>query len=68
MWWCSLGRVVDAAFITHDQHDKVQAFLQAQEDAQDSLTIKQPDGGMDGILGTIDQMTERAEGTLAETR
>jgi len=63
----SLGQIVDADFVTHEQRDKVQAFLQAQEDAQDSLTIK-TEGGPDAIIGTLEDMTARAEGTLGNTR
>jgi len=65
----SLGKIVDANFVTHEQREKVQVFLQAQEDAQDSLQVKQPEGGaMDGVLATISELTEKAEGTLAATR
>merc|ERR1719265_41912 len=64
----SLGQIVDANFVTHEQRQKVQAFLQAQADAEDSLTIKTTKGGADAIIQTLEEMTERAEGTLADTR
>jgi hypothetical protein len=64
-----LGKVVDANFVTHEAREKVQAFLQAQEDAQDSLEVKQPESGaMDGVMATISELTEKAESTLAATR
>jgi len=64
----SLGHIVDAEFVTHEQRSKVQAFLQAQEDAQDSLTIKQPEEGEAGVIGLLGDLTDRAEGTLSDTR
>jgi len=64
----SLGQIVDASFVTHEQRSKVQAFLQAQEDAQDSLTIKQPEEGEAGVIGLLGDLTDRAEETLSDTR
>jgi len=64
----SLEQIVNANFVTHEQRDKVRVFLQAQEDAEDSLTIKQQEGGSSAIIETLEEMTERAEGTLANTR
>jgi hypothetical protein len=64
----TLTQIVDANFVTHEQRDKVRAFLQAQEDAEDSLTIKQQEGGSNAIIETLEEMTDRAESTLANTR
>lgn len=64
----SLSTVVDANFITHEQRDKVQAFLQEQANADDSLTVKVASGGANAIIETLQEMTEKAEGTLANTR
>jgi septal ring factor EnvC (AmiA/AmiB activator) len=64
----SLGKIVEANFVTHEQRDKVRAFLQAQEDAEDSLTIRSSDGGGNAIIETLEEMTDKAEGTLSRTR
>jgi len=64
----SLGHIVDANFVSNEQRSKVQAFLQAQEDAEDSLTLSGPAGGADAVIGTLEEMTSKAEGTLEDTR
>jgi len=64
----SLNQIVDASFVTHEQRGKVQAFLQAQEDAEDSLTLKKSEGGEEGVIEILGDMTDRAEGTLSDTR
>merc|ERR1719454_2256067 len=63
-----LGKIVDADFVTHEQRDKVRAFLQAQDDAADSLTLTQTSAGSPAIIETLQGMTERAEGTLSDAR
>jgi septal ring factor EnvC (AmiA/AmiB activator) len=64
----SLSTIVDANFITHEEREKVRAFLQEQENAEDSLTIKTKEGGANAIIETLQEMTEKAEATLAATR
>jgi len=63
-----LAVIVEASFVTHAQRSKVQAFLQAQEDSDDSEGIKAHGSGGDAILETLDEMIDKAEGTLADTR
>jgi len=63
-----LGQIVNAGFVTHAQRSKVTVFLQAQEDAGYSLTIKQTESGSNAIIETLKEMTDKAEGTLADAR
>merc|ERR1719454_1478444 len=63
-----LGKIVDADFVTHEEQEKVRAFLQAQDDAADSLTLTQTSAGSPAIIETLQGMTERAEGTLSDAR
>merc|ERR1719240_1248825 len=64
----SLGKIVDADFVTHEERSKVRAFLQAQDDAADPLTLTQTAAGSPAIIETLQGMTERAEGTLSDAR
>jgi len=63
-----LSQVVEASFITHAQREKVHAFLQARADAEDDLTLSSSNDGDNAVVGTIDQMNEKAEVTLTDTR
>jgi len=63
-----LSVIVEASFVTHAQRSKVQAFLQAQEDSDDSDGVKAHGSGGDAIIETLDEMIDKAEGTLADTR
>ena len=58
----------NANFVTHAQRDKLRVFLQAQEDAEDSLDIKQTEGGGNAIIETLADMTDKAKSTLSNTR
>jgi len=63
------SQIVEASFVTHAQKEKVQAFLQAREDSQDEISLSSKTaGGGDTIIETLEQMTGKAEGTLADTR
>jgi hypothetical protein len=62
----SFRAMIESDFVTHAQRAKVQAFLQAKEDAEDSLTIKQ--GGNEATIQLLDQLLEFSENTLADTR
>jgi len=65
----ALSNIVEASFVAHAQRQKVQAFLQARADAEDDLTLNnQAKGGGDSIIETLEQMTEKAEDTLSDTR
>jgi len=69
----ALSQIVEASFVTHAQRAKVKAFLQSRIDsADDDLSFlsarKGAEGGGDSIIETIEQMTEKAEGTLSDTR
>merc|ERR1719240_1392070 len=64
----SLGKIVDADFVTHEERGRVREFLQAQDDAADSLTLTQTSAGSPAIIETLQGMTERAEGTLSDAR
>jgi len=65
----ALSNIVEASFVTHAQREKVQAFLQARADAEDDLTLAtHSQGGSDSIIETLEQMTEKAEGTLSDER
>jgi len=67
----ALEGLVDASFVTHAQRSKVQAFLQARASAEDDLSLSSAlkgNGGSDAILETLEEMTDKAEGTLSDTR
>jgi len=67
----ALEMVVEASFVTHGQRSKVQAFLQARANAEDDLSLAsamQSNGGGDAILETLEEMQDKAEGTLSDTR
>jgi len=66
-----LGKIVEAGFVTHAQRSKVQAFLQASADADDDLSLTSAakgNGGSDAILETLEDMQDKSEGTLSDTR
>lgn len=71
----SLGMIVEASFVTHEQKSRIEAFLQAHdqesEDDEGALSIQavQPDEkSSTGIIDTIQDMEEKAEATLSSTR
>lgn len=64
----SLGQIAEAAFVTTQQRDKIQAFFQEKEDAEDSLTIRSGGGGSDAILETLEEMEDKASDSLTKTR
>jgi len=66
-----LGKIVEAGFVTHAQRSKVQAFFQASADAEDDLSLMgaaKGSGGSDAILETLEEMQDKAEGTLSDAR
>merc|ERR1719261_1695902 len=65
-----LSKVIEASFITHAQREKVHAFLQSRAEADDDLSFSaaNKDDGDNAVVGTIDQMNEKAEATLSDTR
>merc|ERR1719310_2431231 len=67
----ALEELVEASFVTHAQRRKVQAFLQARANAEDGLTLASAikgAGAGEAILETLQEMTDKAEGTLSDTR
>jgi len=60
--------VVESSYVTHAQREKVQAFLQAREDAKDSLTLSSKDDSNDATLQLLSQLEEFAMDTLSSTR
>jgi len=63
--------IVEAGFITHAQRSKVRAFIQARANAEDDLSLTKAvksNGGSDAILETLEEMQDKAEGTLSDTR
>jgi len=67
----ALGMVVEASFVTHAQRSKVQAFIEARANAEDDLSFTSAvrgNGGSDAILETLEEMQDKAEGTLSNTR
>jgi len=68
----ALSQVVEASFVTHAQRAKVKAFLQSRTDADDDLSLLSANKGSDGsgssIIETVEQLTEKAEGTLSDVR
>jgi len=69
-----LGMIIEAAWVTKEQKSKIDAFLQAREDADDGsdsmsfqATSDEPKG-TEGILQTIADMQEKAEGSLQSAR
>lgn len=64
----SLSVILDGAvFSTHDKA-QLQAFLQAQEGGVDAPTAKAYSSHSTGILDTLADMQEKAEGLLADAR
>lgn len=67
-----LSSVVEASFVTHAQKAKVNAYLQARADAADGLsfraTVMSQQKGSGAIVETLEDMTDKAEGTLADAR
>eukprot|EP00746_Dinoflagellata_sp_MGD_P116159 gnl/MRDRNA2_/MRDRNA2_52069_c0_seq1.p1 gnl/MRDRNA2_/MRDRNA2_52069_c0~~gnl/MRDRNA2_/MRDRNA2_52069_c0_seq1.p1 ORF type:complete len:778 (+),score=231.46 gnl/MRDRNA2_/MRDRNA2_52069_c0_seq1:143-2335(+) len=72
----SLGMIVEASFVTHEQKSRIEAFLQAHdqasEDSDDGFSVKaeQPEEkpSSSAIVDTIADMQEKAEATLSSTR
>jgi len=67
----SLGQIAEAAFVTTQQRDKIQAFFQEKEDADDALTFRthaMGGGGSDAILDTLQEMEDKASDSLSKTR
>lgn len=72
----SLGQIVEASFVTHEQKSRIEAFLQAHdqssEDSDEGFSIKaiQPEDkpSSTGIIDTIQDMEEKAQATLTSTR
>jgi DNA repair exonuclease SbcCD ATPase subunit len=58
--------VVESSFVTHSQRKEVEAFLQAKEDAEESLTLKQVDNS--ATIQLLEQLQEFSEKTLANAR
>jgi len=66
-----LGQIAEAAFVTTQQREKIQAFFQEKEDADDSLTFRtqaKGGGGSDAILETLEEMEDKASDSLTKTR
>jgi len=63
----SIKAVVESSFVTHAQRKEVQAFLQAREDAQDSLTLGSKNDN-EATLQLLSQLEEFAMDTLSATR
>jgi len=67
----ALSMVVEASFVTHAQRSKVQAFIETRANAEDDLSftsVATGNGGSDAILETLEEMQDKAEGTLSDTR
>jgi len=64
----SLQQVVESTFVTHAEFEKVQAFLQAKEEAEDSLTLASKSDGNDATFGILAKLEERSAATLSDTR
>jgi len=67
----SLEMIVEANFVTHAQRSKVQAFIQARANAEDDLSLAnavKSKGGGEAIVETLEEMQDKAEGTLSDTR
>ena len=60
--------VVESSYATHAQREKVQAFLQAREDAQGSLILSSKEVNNDATLQLLSQLEEFAMDTLSSTR
>jgi len=67
----ALEMIVEASFVTRAQRSKVQAFIQARANAEDDLSLRSATksrAGGDAILETLEEMQDKAEGTLSDTR
>jgi len=67
----SLGQIAEAAFVTTQQREKIQAFFQEKEDADDALTFRthlMGGGGSDAIIETLEEMEDKASDSLTKTR
>jgi hypothetical protein len=67
----SLGQIAEAAFVTTQQRQKIQAFFQEKEDADDALTFRthlMGGGGSEAIIETLEEMEDKASESLTKTR
>lgn len=64
----SLKTILDAGiFATHDK-SKLQAFLQQSEDGVDAPAVEAYESKSSGIIDTIGELQDKAEGTLEDAR
>jgi len=64
----SIKAVVESSYVTHADRVKVQAFLQAREDAQESLTVKSKQVDNEATIQLLAQLEDFAMDTLSKTR
>eukprot|EP00397_Hematodinium_sp_SG-2012_P028319 GEMP01029806.1.p1 GENE.GEMP01029806.1~~GEMP01029806.1.p1 ORF type:complete len:675 (+),score=236.11 GEMP01029806.1:89-2113(+) len=64
----SLSVILDGAVFSTRDKTQLRAFLQAQQEGVDAPTAKAYESHSGGILDTIADMQEKAEGLLAEAR
>jgi len=66
-----LGQIAEASFVSTQQRQQIEAFFQQKEDADDELTVRTDAsgaGGSDAIIETLEEMEDKATGTLGQTR
>jgi len=64
----SLKQMVESEYVTHEERQKVQAFLQDREDSEDSFTLKSESGGNDGTLAVLGKLGDFSMDTLSNMR
>merc|ERR1719454_1062332 len=64
----SLGRIVQASFVTESQKSHIAALLQSREDSEEDAELGSGTMAVDAILDTLADMEDKAEGSLSETR
>merc|ERR1719454_2178108 len=64
----SLGRIVQASFVTESQKNHIAALLQSREDSEEDAELGSGTMAVDAILDTLADMEDKAEGSLSETR
>jgi len=63
-----LKTIVDSAWVTTQQKEKITAFLQNKANAEEDDDDMEPSSGAEGVLDTISDMEEKAEDSLGEER
>merc|ERR1719392_538981 len=63
-----LGRIVEASFVTKQQREHIQSFLEERADAEEEFEARAHSMDSNAIVETLQEMQDKAEGSLNEAR